>query len=188
MNLTLDHTITTSRTAALIKQVRQMPLFRQLIPLEAAIGFPLPLRKEGKVYLTLPIFGLGTVSQPGKTPLFPPLAIATIDWSNQIPVEYINLRFRHPAPELDWTAQVGTFPHAAVAQISVGEYRQLKQELFSIYDEMLDRLVQQQPINPERSQRFTELLNLLIEPALKPYYCALNSKFGDRFLRLNIKH
>lgn len=80
---------------------------------------------------------------------------------------------------------MGTFPHPAVSQMSVGEYKQLRQELFGIYDEMFDRLAQQQPIAESRSQRFAELLNLLIEPALKPYYRALNPKFCDRFLAMN---
>ena len=182
MNLTLHHkTKTTSRTADLIKQVRKMPFFQQLVPLEAAIGFPLPIRKAGKVYLTLPIFGLGSNSKPGETPVFPPLALVTIDWSNQIPVEYLNLRFRNPAPELDWTTRVGTFPHPAVAQMNVGEYRQLRQELMGLYDEMGDRLLQQEPISLGSSQRFAELFNLLLEPALKPYYRVLNPKFCDRF-------
>ena len=182
MNLTLHRNSTTSRTEDLIKQVRKMPLFRQLIPLEAGIGFPLPTRKENKVYITLPFFGMGSTAKPGETPLYPPLAIASIDWSNQIPVEYANLRFRHPSPELDWTERVGTFPHPEVAQMSVGEYRQLRQELLSMYDEMFDRLTDRQLLSSEWSQRFTKLLNLLIEPALKPYYHALNPKFGDRFL------
>ena len=185
MNLTLHRNSTISRTENLIKQVRKMPFYRQLIPLEAGIGFPLPTRKENKVYITLPFFGMGSAAEPGKTPLYPPLAIATLNWSNQIPVEYVDLRFRHPAPELNWAARVGTFPHPEVAQISVGEYRQLRQELFGMYDEMFDRLADRQPLSPEWSQRFSELLNLLIEPALKPYYRALNPKFSDRFLSMN---
>lgn len=171
-----------SRTQSLIKDIRKTPLFRQLVPQEAGIGFPIPLRKEGKVYITLPFFGFSPTAEAGNTKLFPPFAIATIDWSNQVPVEYLNLRFRNPAPELDWMKQVGTFPHPAIAQMTVGEYQQLKQELLGMYDRMLDLLAAKSPLSPEWSKRFEELLNILIEPTLKPYYRALNPKFFDRFL------
>ena len=173
---------TKSRTELLMKEVRKMPFYRQMIPQEAGIGWPMPLRKEGKVYITLPFFGFSPTAEAGNTKLYPPFAIATLDWSNQVPVEYVNLRFRNPAPELDWTKQVGTFPHEAIAQKTVEEYRQLRRELLAMYDRMFDLLAQKSPLSPEWSQRFAELLNLLIEPALKPYYLALNPKFFNRFL------
>ena len=173
---------TTSRLEGLMKEVRKMSFYRQLIPQEAGIGWAMPLRKEGKVYVTLPFFGFSPTAEAGNTQLFPPFAIATFDWSNRVPVEYVNLRFRNPAPELNWTEQVGTFPHRAIAQITVEEYRQLRQELLGMYDVMFDLLGQKSPLSPEWSQRFAELLNLLIEPELKPYYRALNPKFFNRFL------
>jgi hypothetical protein len=173
---------TSSRTELLIKGVRKMPFFRQTVPQEAGVGWPIPLRKEGKIYVTLPFFGFSPTAAAGKTQLYPPLAIATLDWSNQLLVEYVNLRFRPPAPELDWTKQVGTFPHPAVSQITVAQYRQLRQELLTMYDQMFDLLGQNNPLAPEWSQRFAELLNTLVEPPLIPYYRALNPKFFARFL------
>ena len=86
------------KTEQLMKDVRKMSIFHQLIPIEAGIGWPIPLRKEGKVYVTLPFYGLSTQKEQGQTLLSPPFATLTIDWSNQIPVEYVNLRFRNPAP------------------------------------------------------------------------------------------
>lgn len=173
---------TLSQTEHLMKQIRKTPLFRQLIPQEAGIGWPIPLRKEGKVYLTLPIFGYTPTTEKGNTKLFPPLATITLDWSNRVPVEYVNLRFRNPAPELTWSGEVGTFPHPAVAQITRGQYQELRRELLGMYDEMLELLSQKSAFAPEWCQRFGELLRLLIEPSLEPYYRALNPKFFNRFL------
>jgi hypothetical protein len=173
---------TSSRTELLIKGVRKMTFFRQLVPQEAGVGWPIPLRKEGKIYVTLPFFGFSPTAEAGRTQLYPPLAIATLDWSNQLLVEYVNLRFRPPAPELDWTKQVGTFPHPGISQMTVREYRQLRQELLSMYDQMFDLLGQNNPLSPEWSQRFSDLLNTLVEPPLIPYYRALNPKFFARFL------
>ena len=159
------------KTEKLMQDVRKMPLFRQLIPLEAAVGWPIPLRKEGKVYVTLPFFGCSP--QKGQTLLFPPFATLTLNWANLMPVEYVNLRFRNPAPDLNYSGQVGTFPHPAIAQITRGEYLEKRRELLAMYDEMLDNLLQNNPFTPDWNQRFSETLRLLIEPSLEPYYRVL---------------
>lgn len=171
-----------SKTEQLMKDIRQTPLFRQLIPQEAGVGWPIPLRKGGKVYLTLPFFGFAPTAQKGFTKLFPPFATITLDWSNQVPVEYVNLRFRNPAPELNWEGEVGTFPHPAVSQMTFGQYQQRRRNLLEMYDQMFDMLSQNSPFSEEWCEQFSQLLRLLVEPSLEPYYRALGGKFFDRFL------
>ncbi|ACK70843.1 conserved hypothetical protein [Gloeothece citriformis PCC 7424] len=164
----------------LMQDVRKMPLFRQLVPLEAGVGWPIPLRKDSKVYITLPFYGC--TPQKGQTLLFPPFATLTLNWANLIPVEYVNLRFRNPAPDLKWEGQVGIFPHAAVKQITIKEYKEKRQELLSMYDEMFNSLTGGIPFSSEWCARFSQLLRLLIEPCLEPYYRILGEKFFARFL------
>lgn len=171
-----------SNVEKLMRTIRTTPLAHQLIPMEAGVGWPIPLRKGEKVYITLPFFGFTPTAEKGKTKLFPPLATITLDWSNLVSVEYVNLRFRNPAPELQWSEAVGTFPHPAIEQMSVGKYKELRRELLGMYDEMLELLSQKSPFSPEWSERFGELLQILIEPSFKPYYRALNPKFFNRFL------
>ena len=168
------------KTELLLQDVRKMPLFRQIVPLEAAIGWPIPLRKDGKVYITLPFYGC--TPKKGQTSLFPPFATLTLDWANLMPVEYVNLRFRNPALDLNWEGQIGTFPHPAIAQITRGEYLEKRRELLAMYDEMFDNLSQNTPFTLEWNQQFSETLRLLIEPSLEPYYRVLGGKFFDRFL------
>ena len=168
------------KTELLLKNVRKMPIFRQLIPQESGVGWPIPLRKDGKVYITLPFYGC--TPQKGQTLLFPPFATLTLNWANLIPVEYVNLRFRNPAPNLNWEGQIGTFPHPAIAQITRGEYLDKRRELLGMYDEMLDSLSQNNPFTPEWNQHFSQNLRLLIEPSLEPYYRVLGEKFFQRFL------
>lgn len=169
-----------SKTAQLLEDVRKMPIFRQLIPLEAAVGWLIPLRKEGKVYVTLPFYGCSP--QKGQNLLFPPFATLTLNWANLVPVEYVNLRFRNPAPNLNWEGQIGTFPHEAIAQMTRGEYLEKRRELLIMYDEMFDNLLQNNPFTPDWNQKFSGNLRLLIEPALEPYYRVLGEKFFERFL------
>lgn len=169
------------RTEQLIKAIRKTPMFRENIPMEAAIGLPIPLRKAGKLYLILPCYG-ALPKVEDNIPLYPPFATITVDWSSQIPVEYINLRKNNPAPELQWSEQVGTFPHEAIRNMKVKEYIEKRRELLAMYDEMFDILSGDNSFSQEWTSRFRSLLSILIEPSLEPYYRALAPKFFSHFL------
>lgn len=171
-----------SRTEQLMNAIRKTPIFRQLIPQEAGVGWPIPLMKDGKVYVKLPFFGFTQSRERKERLLYPPFAIITLSWPNEVPVEYLNLRYRNPWPEGDWESQAGLFPHAELAQMSVGEYQELRGQLFRMYDEMLESLARGERTSAEWDARFGRLLRRLLEPSLEPYYRALAPKFFDHFL------
>ncbi len=171
-----------SETAKLIKLVRAMPLAQQLIPMEALSGWPMPLRRGSKVYVHLPFIGANQTKDKSGMALFPPFALVTVDWSNGLPVQYLNLRFQHPWPEGYWDNQAGTFPHPEIAQLPKTEYVSKCQELLAMYDHLLNSLVKREAFTPEWKTRFSESLRLLMEPGLEPYYRALSPKFFQTFL------
>jgi hypothetical protein len=171
-----------SRTEQLFKDIRKMPLFQQLIPMEAGVGWPIPQRRNGKLYIKLPFFGQTPTQEKGKIALLPPFSTITISWSNFIPVEYIDLRYSNPAPELNWQEQVGIFPHRGVQQMTVETYKQKRRDLLAMYDDLFNTLADGGSRTTEQDAEFSQLFSLLIEPPLIPYYRVLGKKFCDRFL------
>ncbi|WP_414624803.1 hypothetical protein [Calothrix sp. CCY 0018] len=172
----------TVNTEELTRKIRKTPMFRKHIPMEAGIGWPIPLQKEGKLYVILPCFGFHNTNEKGKTALFPPFATITIDWSKQEPVAYHNLRKNSPATELTWDEQTGFFPHEAVAKMTIGEYKQKRSELLAMYDEMFQILEASGEFSSEWVARFSSLLRTLMEPQLEVYYRVLAPTFFERFL------
>lgn len=75
-------------TTTLMEEIRKTPIFRQLVPQEAGIGWPIPLRKamepesQKRVFITLPFYGFARIPQSDETALYPPFAALTLDWSN----------------------------------------------------------------------------------------------------------
>jgi hypothetical protein len=134
------------------------------------------------VYVTLPFYGASSKDK-GNTILYPPFAKITLDWVNQIPVEYVNLRFQNPAPELNWEKEVGIFPHTAVISLGVAEYLEKRKQLLAMYSEMLDQLITGVTLSDTWNAQFSNLLSTLLEPPLEPYYRAISPKFFDRFLK-----
>lgn len=165
-----------SRTGRLMASVRRTPLFRQLVPMEAGIGWPIPLRRSPSLYVKLPLFGFA----PGRpTRLFPPFAVLTVDHATARPVEYVDLRYAQPWPVPATPEPVGEFPHEAVRG-RLGDYRKDRTRLLECYDGMLTSLCDDSPF--VEAEEFTELLGRLVEPALLPYYRMLGPRFYERFL------
>jgi hypothetical protein len=165
-----------------MESLRNTPIFRQLIPQEAAIGWPVPVRKKGRVYVTFFLFGRAYQPEKQQSALYPPFAALTFNWEKQRLVKFVDLLFEHPWPEGNWQDQVGTFPHTEIAQLSVSEYEARRKELFSMYDEMLQWLREGRSFPAAWRQRFGERLRVLMEPALEPFYRALEPRFFTHFL------
>ena len=170
------------RTEQLTRDVRKMPLFRQLVPQEAGVGWPMPFRKANGVYVTLLFFGYGQDPDSGSTAVYPPFSMVTVDWANWRAMEYLDLRYRHPWPDDQCTARAGTFPHQAVAGLSVAEYRGT-----SYRDVLrLRRNTRSSGVGNRGSRRsrhaIRERLRVLMEPGLELYYRALSPQFFGRFL------
>ncbi len=174
---------TISKMAYVFDNIRKMALFEQLVPPEAGLGWPIPLRKVGQVYITVPFFSKGVVGQ-GQAVLYPPFATLTLNWQNLLPMEYVDLRFRNPS-EGQWEVyneQPGAFPHAAVAHLSVQQYLEQCNMLFMMYDELLTALTYGETLSSTWEHSFSTLLRLLMEPSLERYYRILGPEFFGRFL------
>ena len=68
-----------SKTEEFIKSIRKTPVFTSLVALEAGTGWPFPVRKGGRVYVTLPFFGCPRTASQRETPLYPPFATITAE-------------------------------------------------------------------------------------------------------------
>lgn len=170
------------RIERLIAELRRTPLSMQLLPPGASHSWPIPLRSQGRVYVIVPFFGFRRAEAGRETQLFPPFATFTLDWQTGCPVEYVHLKFKNVWPEQRWMQPAGVFPHPAVAQLSPEQYRTKRTELLQMYDEMLDMLAKADAFPREWTERFSELLRLLMEPGLESYLRALGPKFFARFL------
>jgi len=173
----------TSRTEILMKQVRSSPMGRQLVPLEAGTGWPMPSRQATKLFVKLPFYGFRRGKKAGETHLTPPFAIITVDWSNGLPVEYLNLQVRSPDPKLDWNGRVvGMFPHPSIAGLKLSEYKKQRCALLKMYDELFDTLILRKGLPKFWENLFSERLGRLMEPSLLPYYEAMEPDFFAKFL------
>jgi hypothetical protein len=165
-----------------MEEMRRTPIYRQVIPAEAQIGWPIPLRRRKRAYVTVPFFSIEHVPGNKERKLYPPFASLTFDWANQTPVEYADLRYRNLWPDTDWKHPVGFFPHLAVNEFSIGQYAELRMRLLVMYDHLMKTLSAKKALAPEWKTEFSLLLRILMEPALESYYRTLGPAFFETFL------
>lgn len=171
-----------TRIETLIKSVRNSPLGRQVIPMEAITGWPIVIRKKGVIFIKLLFFGVQQ-KEKGKTGLYPPAVMVAAELNSGKIVEYSDLISTSQWSDEEWAEPVGYFPHAAIAQMKVSEYKQLKKELMGMYDEMFETILNNDEFNQEWEAKFSHLLNTIIEPTLTKYYMAMGEKFFGHFLQ-----
>lgn len=174
------------RSEVLCRELRRSAVFRQLVPMDSGIGWPLPVPvvQDGspRVYVRLPLF----VMRPdpaGGADLFPPFATATLDWSTRRLVEYTDLRFKEPhRSRTEWSEPVGRFPHPAVERLMTRAYRDLRTRFLGLHDELFDGLSAGRQPGGGWTAEFDVLLAQLLEPGLAPYYRRLAPRFLGRHL------
>lgn len=165
-----------------MQELRKTPIYRQVIPMEAQIGWPIPTRRQRRVYVTFPFFGIEYIPAIKESKIYPPFATCTFDWASQTLVEYADLRYRNLWPDLDWNISPGSFPHLAVAEFSVGQYNELRSTLLGMYDHLLETLSQRKALAAEWKTEFSLLLRILMEPSLESFYRTLGPTFFETFL------
>jgi hypothetical protein len=177
----------TSRTAGLMEGLRSMPLFRQLVPMEAMIGWPIPVRHnpgwDGRpaVYLKFLLSGNRRPERRGEpTRLLPPFAMITLNWATGAPVEFADLRYSRPWPITFPPPVIGEFPHEAVRGMTAGDYLAARSRLCELYDDLFESLAHGAEF--AEAQEFGELLGRLAEPGLLPFYRKVAPRFVERFL------
>jgi hypothetical protein len=169
----------TPRAEAMMAWLRRTDAFRELIPADAALGWPAVEPRGDDVLLTMPVFAQQR-APGGGVELFPPFATLTVAWDPPRISGYLDLRTAD-----GWTADLerpaGTFPHAALGD-SERAYLALRRELFERYDELCRALAAHREPSSAAADELSRLLRILLEPGLEPYYRRLAPAFFDRHL------
>ncbi|MEV6397166.1 hypothetical protein AB0M39_20720 [Streptomyces sp. NPDC051907] len=174
------------RSEALAKSFRGSRAFREVAPMECAVGWPVPIPVlqdgEPRLYVRLPLYVL-RADPAGGADLFPPFATAALDWSTRRLVEYTDLRFKEPhRSREEWSHPAGRFPHAAVEGLTAAQYRAQRTRLFTLYDDLFADLSHGRAPDDATAAAFSDHLGRLLEPGLIPCYRRLAPKFLQRYL------
>lgn len=173
-----------SRTASLMAKLRSSKIYRELIPMEAQLSWPVPFVAGNQVGAHFLCFSLARSTALERLLLFAPVAGITVNWKHGRIVEYRDYQFRGPWQSRDFAKPVGEFVLETFA--SREEYIEASSELGYMYDEFFDTLTHADgALPPYRLNAFGERLRRLIPEPLIPFYQAIAPKFCEQLLGLN---
>ncbi|MGB8646368.1 MAG: hypothetical protein WCF84_14110 [Anaerolineae bacterium] len=169
----------TSITAGLYGKVRSNPIAQQLVPLEAAISFPVPLVQGNFKFLRFLLYGYKRVQQGKPSLIRMPFAQLAVTFPDGKFAEYVDYRLAPPVTGMTAGEFIGEYPHPAIRQSSFDELERKRDELFQAYDRVIALCPRFDLTQDEQKTvgQFRRLLSELAEPSLEPFYHALNPRF-----------
>ncbi len=150
------------------------------MPLGYVAGFPIIGAVAGKLYLKVPFLKYKVTGEADKNLVFPVKYVLTYSLPDMKPVGFEDLEYNRVFKKVEFNKPIGFFRHEAVKNFSKAEYLEKKDELLSMYDDVIKALTEKIPY--PRTAEFKKLLNVMIEPSVKPIYKALDKTFFDNFL------
>lgn len=176
--MTLDH----FSTYKLVSDFNRSELRRKAIPHHLFSGWPC-IQMVGKTLcITIPYYARSATSE--RVALYPIYCSVTFPVTNPDRLmDFTVYPHQRTWSDIDYSAPVGYFKHAALKDVKTKEeYRQLCQELFHYYDEMVLAVMNKKPFTEEN--KMIELFSKLMEPGQYPQYLRINKKFYAHFCRL----
>lgn len=163
-------------------QAKKNRALAYLIPMGFGAGFPILSVKNKKLCVIYPYFRTIKQLEKDKTLIYPIAFTATFLWPSGELVGFENLKLKKEFHNIDFSQPVGLFRHEAIKDLNHGQYDAKKEELYSLYDEMIACIYDASKCSQEQESKFKNLLNTLIEPSLKPFYKEIDEPFYNRFL------
>ena len=166
---------------AFLEKVNKSEFRRRLIPMELSSGWPSVSIKNAQICITVPFFRMQPGSE-GKIALFPLSCLFTLTWPHAMVVEFASLRYRKEYKNIDFAKPVGIFKHEAVKDLPKDEYIAKRNELFALYDQLLDSITNRKAFEKEEEMR--GLFRIMMEPSLYPMYKHIAQKFFETYCGL----
>ena len=167
----------------LIKELKKSDFYLNSgIPLEYTCGLPVFETRSSGLCVKIPFLKYKVTGVVDKTLVFPVRYVITVSLPEKKCVAFEDLSYNNIFRKVDFSKPVGYFRHDAIKTLDKKEYKEKRAELFSLYDKIIATILSKNAVTEEDKLAFSELLNIMIEPSLKPIYKVLSADFYDKYL------
>lgn len=167
----------------IIKNLKTSEFFLQCrIPMGYSSGFPILQIKNGSLCVTVPYLKYRTTGEVDKTLVFPIRYGISLELLTEKVIGFEDYEYKSSFVNIDFDKPVGYFRHDAVKQYNKTQYKQLRRELMGEYDKVANVLLGNAAYNIADEKRMAELLQLLAEPSLLPFYRVIDADFYNKYL------
>ncbi len=167
----------------IVKNLKESEFFLQCkIPMGYSSGFPILQIKNGSLCVTVPYLKYQTTGEVDKTLVFPIRYGISLELPTEKIIGFEDYEYKSSFVNIDFDKPVGYFRHDAVKQYNKTQYKELRRELMGEYDKVANALLGDATYGISDEKRMAELLQLLAEPSLLPFYRAIDADFYNKYL------
>ena len=152
------------------------------MPIGYVDALPILTIKNGKLCMLLPFLKYKITGEIDKTLVYPIKFVISYSISDKKVMGFDDLEFKEFYRKIDFNAAIGFFRHNAIKHMSKKEYKTKRNELYSMYDKIIGAITEGEDYTENDEKAFKELLNIMIEPSLRPIYESLDSDFYEKYL------
>lgn len=153
--------------SSLLKNFKQTECGKSLLTMESSFSLPIPFFVKERKFISALVYR-SQKTEAGPFNLFPPHAMFSLDVASAAMVQFVDYTVRPPfgkqTPASDQS--IGSFPHPQVKELKPGEYRDRRQQVEGLIDQL--------SANDNLGGELMKLFALLMEPAFAPYYWTIS--------------
>lgn len=167
----------------ILKNLKSNPFFMNCnIPMDYTAGLPIIQFRNSKVCILIPYLKYKITGEVDKTLVYPVKYAVKIVLPGAQPAGYEDLSVNAVFSKIDFEKPIGYFRHESIKNFTKQEYKAKKEELYAMYDKIINALLNNARYTEADNDAFKTLLNIMIEPSLKPMYKALDEEFYKKYL------
>lgn len=166
----------------IIKNVKTSEFFLQCkIPMGYSSGFPILQIKNESLCVTVPYLKYRTTGEVDRTLVFPIRYGISLELPTEKVIGFENYEYKSSFAKIDFDKPVGYFRHDEIKQYNKTQYKELRRELMEEYDKVANTILCNAAYGSSDEKRMAELLQLLAEPSLRPFYRAIDADFYNKY-------
>ena len=152
------------------------------IPLGYVAGFPVLKIMNGCLCVTIPYLRYQTTGEVDRTLVYPIRYGITLELPTLKVIAFEDYEYVSVFRNIEFEKPVGLFRHDAIKKYTRTQYEKLMAELMQLYDKVILMILDEIPYCAQTEKRMAELLQLMVEPSLRPMYRALNEEFYNKYM------
>lgn len=152
------------------------------MPMGYVAGLPILCILNGNLCMKVPFLKYKITGEVDKTYVYPIKYVATVLVPENAVVSFEDMSLHFAFANVKFSDPIGTFRHEAVKDLDKKAYETMRSELYDEYDNIVKCLVNGKRYTLNDESRFRRLLNMLLEPSLRPFYKAINLDFANKYL------
>lgn len=152
------------------------------IPLGYVPDYPMITGTIEKPVLVIPFLKYKVTGVVDKTLIFPVRYVLVYDLKEKKFTGFHDLTKIREFDDFDFEAPIGLFRHESIRDLDKNAYREKQKELYQSYSAVINALLDGQQPDEKDTSALKELLGIMLEPSVKPFYQLLSPSFCQQYL------